>query len=462
MSTSHDKQDGSIASALAAYTKTLRFEDIDPVTLESAKTLLVDSIGCAIAAHESPTVRKCRALVPSFPGPCTVIGTGQRTTMDMAAFVNGAAIRYLDMNDTYMGPGDPGHPSDMLSACLSVGEARGASGRDVLLAMVIAYEVCCRLLDGSRLIANGWDYTLQTLPATALAAGKLMGLDADAMAQAVNIALIAHIPTFQSRAQHLSDWKGLANAQATRDAVFSAMLAEQGITGPAPIFEGTFGMFKQLGGTYEVDVDEFGGRNGQFRINNTSIKAYSSEWFALTAIGAAIELSPQIGDLDNIEQIRVDTTARGVKFLGAEPEKWNPKTREAADHSMPYIVARALIDRAITADSYYPDRIADPRLQRLMPKVTVHEDPEFTAMFPAKTPNRLTVRLAGGRVLEKQLDDLPGFAGRMMNRAEVQEKFDTNVAKYWSKEQSSKVLASIWDLENANDVTQLVSSLLIR
>jgi len=109
-----------IARRLAQYAADLRFQDIDPQSLYAAKTLLIDSIGCAIASHHSTTLTKCRALVPNFPGPCTVLGTSMRTTMDMAAFVNGAAVRYLDMNDTYMGPGDPGHPSDMLSACLGM------------------------------------------------------------------------------------------------------------------------------------------------------------------------------------------------------------------------------------------------------------------------------------------------------------------------------------------------------
>lgn len=451
-----------IAHQLARYAAGLRFEDIDDATLQATKTLLVDSVGCAVAAHASPTVSKCRALVPDFPGPCTIIGTGQRATMDTAAFVNGSAIRYLDMNDTYMGPGDPGHPSDMLSACLAVAEARKATGRELLTAIVLAYEVNLRLLDGSRLIPNGWDYTYMTLPATALAVGKLMGLEVEQLAQAVNISLISHIPTFQSRAQAVSDWKGLANAQATRDAVFAAQLAQQGVTGPAPMFEGTFGVFKQLGAEFQVDLDAFGGRGGQFRINRTSIKPYSSEWFALTAIRAAIDLAPEIGDLDAIENVQVDTTFRGWKFLAAEPEKWNPLTRDAADHSMPFIVARALLDREITADSYSPQAIADPRLQKLMKKVSVTEDKALTAMFPAKTPNRLVVRMKDGRVLQRQVDDLPGFAGRMMNRAEVEEKFGANVRKFWSREEADRALGVLWKLEQASGLAELFKTLIVK
>jgi 2-methylcitrate dehydratase len=450
-----------VAHRLARYAADLRFQDIDPQSLDAAKTLLIDSIGCAIASHHSTTVAKCRALIANFPGACTVLGTTTRTTMDMAAFVNGAAVRYLDMNDTYMGPGDPGHPSDMLSACLAVAQAQGAGGQALITAMMIAYEVNCRLLDGSVLIPNGWDYTYMTLPATALAAGKLMQLDVEALAQAVNLSLVAHIPLLQTRAQHLSHWKALANAQAARDAVFAAQLAQHGVTGPAPIFEGTFGVFRQLGSEFGIDVDEFGGRSGHFRINATSIKPYSSEWFALTAIRAAIDLAPQVGDVSNVAEIRVDTTARGFEFLAAEAEKWNPQTRDAADHSMPFIVARALLDGSITIDSYSPAAIQDPRLQLLMAKVRVNEDKALTAMFPAKTPNRLTIRFKDGRVLERQVDDLPGFAGRMMSRYEVEEKFRSNVERLWSEEQISRALESMWGLEKLEDLDGLLAQFVV-
>jgi 2-methylcitrate dehydratase len=343
-----------------------------------------------------------------------------------------------------------------------VAQAQGSNGQALLTAILIAYEVNCRLLDGSLLIPNGWDYTYMTLPATALAAGKLMNLDVERLTQAMNLALVAHVPLLQTRAQHLSDWKGLANAQATRDAVFAAQLAQHGFTGPAPIFEGTFGAFRQLGAEFRIDVGAFGGRSGQFRINATSIKPYSSEWFALTAIRAALDLAPEVGDVSNVGEIRVETTSRGYKFLAAEAEKWHPQTRDAADHSMPFIVARALLDRSITVDSYSPAAIQDPRLQLLMAKVRVEEDQALTALFPAKTPNRLTIRLKDGRVLQRQVDDLPGFAGRMMSRGEVEQKFRGNVAGMWSEAQTSRALESMWSLEKADEVDDLLAQFVVQ
>ncbi|HXX71818.1 MAG TPA: MmgE/PrpD family protein, partial [Candidatus Acidoferrum sp.] len=340
---------------------------------------------------------------------------------------------------------------------LAVGEAQSVSGEALIVSIALVYEVSCRLADGSHLIPNGWDFTLHSVPAAALAAGTLLGLDQALLTQAVNLGVVAHIPTFQTRVQTLSDWKGLADAQATRDGVFAALLAQQGITGPAPIFEGTHGIFRQLGGDFEIAIDDFGGRGGEFKINETSLKPYPAEGFSLSAIKAALEIAPLIDDLERIRDIQVDTTALGYKYIGKEREKWNPKTRDAADHSMPFIVARALLDRAITVDSYSPAAINDPRVLPLMAKISVREDPALTKLYPAQTPNKLTVRLNDGSTLESRVDDVP----RCTSRPEVEEKFRANVSRHWRNDQASRALDKLWRVEELKDISELFSSLVV-
>ena len=446
-----------IADQLAEYAASLRYDDLDSATTESVKVLLIDSIGCAIAAHGEPMMERCRALSAGIGGQSTVIGTSHRTTMDLAAFVNGGAIRYYDMNDAYSGPGDPGHPSGVISACLAAAESQRASGTELLASIALAFEVNCRILDGSQLIPNGWDNTLPSSPAAAVAAGKLLGLDQRELTHAINLALISHLPTFQTRVQTLSDWKGLADAQAARNGVFAAQLAQQGITGPAPIFEGTCGLFRQLGFQFDMAINDFGGRSGKFKVNETRIKPYAAEFFSLTAIKAAVELAPLIDDLDNIREIQVDTSALGYKYLAQEPEKWHPRTRDAADHSMPFIVARAIVDGTITPDSYAPAAIDDPRVRMLMPKVIVREDPQFSAMYPAKSPNRVIVRRADGSSIESQVDDFPAFP----SRAELEQKFHSNVRRHWTDDQCSRALDGLWRLDQSEDISDVFSLLLV-
>src|SRR5258706_2174459 len=242
-----------LAERLAAYAHDLRYEDLDAATIERAKTIVIDPIGCGVGAWDERPVRACREIALSVTGPATVIGTHRRTTIELAAFANGAAFRYLDFNDTYVGR-FAAHPSDNIAACLAVAEAERASAQELIAAIVIAYEVNCRLVDAFDISARGWDPPVFGLPAVALAAGRLMKLGPGQLGHAVHIAINDHVPLAQTRVGALSDWKGIAAAEAGRNAVFAARLARARLTGPAPIFEGKSGFFAQGSGPASVDV----------------------------------------------------------------------------------------------------------------------------------------------------------------------------------------------------------------
>src|SRR2546421_12370928 len=229
-------RDRPLAERLAAYASGLRYDDLDATTLERVRPLVIDPIGCGIGAWDERPVRACREIALSVNGPATIIGTTRRTTADLATFANGAAVRYLDFNDTYVGR-FAAHPSDNIAACLAVAEAERASAQELMVAIVIAYEVNCRLVDAFDISARGWDPPVFGLPAVALAAGRLMRLTPRQLSNAVSLAINDHIPLALTRVGGLSDWKGLAAAEAGRNAVFAARLARAGVTGPAPIFE---------------------------------------------------------------------------------------------------------------------------------------------------------------------------------------------------------------------------------
>src|SRR5262249_22715755 len=218
-------------------------EDLDSATVERVKSHVIDTLGCGIAAFDERPVRICREVALAVAGGATVIGTKRRTTVDLASFANGAALRYYDLNDAYVGK-IAIHPSDHIAPCLAVAEVERSSAQELITAIVVAYEVNCRLIDAFDISTRGWDPPVFSLPAVALAAGKLMKLDRDRLAQAVHRAATDHIPVAQTRGQTLSDWKGLADAEAGRNAVFAALLARGGLTRPAPILEGHSGCFK--------------------------------------------------------------------------------------------------------------------------------------------------------------------------------------------------------------------------
>ena len=446
-----------LAERLAAYADRLRFEDIDAATIERVKTHLIDTIGCGIGALDERPVGICRNVALAVSGNATIIGTNSRTTPELASFANGAAFRYFDFNDTYVGRFSV-HPSDHIAACLAVAETERASARDLILAIVIAYEVNCRLVDALDITVRGWDPPVMSLPAVALAAGKLMKLSPEQLTQAVNIAVNDHIPMAQTRVQTLSDWKGLADAEAARNAVFAALLARGGLSGPAPIFEGQSGFFKQVSGPGDIDPDKFGGREVPFRIHRCAIKPYPAVIYTQTAIVAGIDVAKEVGSLDRIAAIEIATTQRGYQRTGSEPEKWSPKTRETADHSLPYITARAMFDGDITNDSFATGMFSDPRILAFMQKITVREDPALTARTGG-APTRVTAILADGQRISREVDYAPGFAERPMTRSEVERKFRGNVGKRWPRERTDAVLRALWALDEADDLSRLLGQL---
>jgi 2-methylcitrate dehydratase len=448
-----------LAERLARYANDLRYDDLDAATIEAVKIHLIDTLGCGLAAFDERPVRICREIaLASGGGVATVIGTGRRTTPDLAAFANGAAGRYYDLNDFYVAR-QAVHPSDTIAACLAVAEAERAGAADLITAIALAYEINCRLVDAFDITTRGWDPPVFTLPAVALAAGKLMKLGPDRLAQAVNLAINDHIPMNQTRVQVLSDWKGLADAEATRNAVFAALLARGGLTGPAPIFEGRAGFFKQVSGPATVDVDAFGRRGVPFRINACGMKAYPAVVYTQTAIVAGIAVAKDVGAMDRVAAVEIATTSRGFQAAASDPEKWAPETRDTADHSLPYITARAMFDGDITNDSYAPEKLRDPGILAFMRKITVKEDPALTARIGDVVPTRVTAVLADGQRLSHEVDDVPGFVGRPMGRVDVERKFRGNIGTRWPRERTDGVLEALWALDRADDVALLLGRL---
>jgi 2-methylcitrate dehydratase len=459
-----EPRDSPLAERLATYADRLRYDDLDDATIERVKVHLIDSLGCGIAAFDEKPVRICRDVVLASGGDgATVIGTRRRAAPDLATFANCAALRYFDLNDAYVGR-ITGHPSDNIAACLAVAEAERAGAAELITAIALAYEINCRLIDafGVNIGARGWDVPVLSLPAVALAAGKLMKLSPDKLTQAVSLALNDHISMGQTRVQAVSDWKGIADAEAGRNGVFAAMLARAGLTGPAPIFEGRFGFFELVAGPADVDVGSFGRRGLPFRINQCGLKAYPAHTTAQTTVVAGIALAKEIGNLDRIAAIEIGTTHRGYQIAGSDPEKWAPDTKETADHSLPYIAARAMFDAGLDNDSYTPEKLHDPRILAFMRKITVKEDPDFATLTLNVPPTRLTATLDDGRRLTRLVDSMPGFPGQPISRADVERKFRSNVAKRWPQERTDAVLQALWMLDRMDNLPSLLSQLTLQ
>src|SRR5947207_3694468 len=239
----------TLAHQFADYACALRFEDLSKEVVHEVKRRVIDSLGCALGAWKEEPFVIARRVAGDFSAKhgSTIFGTDHKAPPDWAAFANGCGIRYFDFNDTYLSK-EPAHPSDNISAALAVAESVGVGGCELITAIALAYEGQGRLCDAASIRARGWDHVTYGAFSTALASARVMKLDAERTRHAVNIAGVASAALRQSRVGELSHWKGCAFANAARHAVFAALLAREGMTGPAPIFEGDKGFEKLVSG----------------------------------------------------------------------------------------------------------------------------------------------------------------------------------------------------------------------
>lgn len=435
-----------LAERLADYTISLRYDDLPADVIHATRQRLVDTIGCALGAIDSEPVRSIRSYLATLPaGTSTLLFDRMKVTPDAAAFLNATMVRFLDYNDGYFSL-EPGHSSDNIPACLAVAQAEGLTGKDLIVAIVIAYEVQMRLQDVASLFRRGWDHVNFVTVSATMAVGKLLGLSKVQLVHALGMALNGHIAMRQVRSGELSGWKGASAANASRNAVFCAYLAKHGMTGPSSIFEGEMGFFNQVSGPFELDVRAFGNReNGDFHIKRALTKLYPTNGEMQTAVMAAIHLRQELSSLADIEAIQIDTTDVGFKFLAKDKAKWRPTTRETADHSLPYTVARALIDGTITRATYDEADLADPRVIEIIDKMSVREDPALTAQMPSLA-NRLTIKTHSGKTLTKELGTRE-YKRAAIADAEIERKFLDFAKARFPEPQIRKVLDICWTLE---------------
>lgn len=448
----------TLAQRLARYAKSLRYEDLPASTVHEVKRRFIDSLGCAMGAISGEPGRIARTLAQTVSStvPATIIGTVRESSPEWAAFSNGVHFRYLDYNDTYLSK-EPAHPSDNIASVLAAGEPAGARGRDLILATVLAYEVQCRLCDACSIRARGWDHVTYGSFSTSLAAGKLMGLSEEQLVHAQGLAGTPNNAMRQTRVGELSMWKGCAFANASRNGVFAARLAQAGMTGPAPIFEGQMGFWAEVSGEFEVDVDSFGGGPGAaaqqpFMIDRTYIKFWPAEYHSQSAIDAALQLRPVIGSVEDIAAISIHSFDAAVDIIGGEPEKWRPKSRETADHSLPYCVAVALVDGQVWLEQFDENRFTDERLLDLVAKVSVLRDSELSARYPEGIPNRITVLTKSGVEHVCEVTFPRGHARNPMTDAEVEKKFRALAEPVLPQARVAEALDRLWNLDTESQI----------
>ncbi len=443
---------------LGAFVSSARYADLSDAAREALKLRVLDSLGTALGALGAEPVGRVRALVENFGGtPCCSLIGGGRSAPDRAALLNGALVRYLDFNDAYLAPGESCHPSDNVAPVLAASQYAGADGRDFLAALAVAYQVQCRLSDVAPVRAAGFDHTTQGSYAVAAGVSRALGLDAAATANALAIAGTSLNALRVTRTGELSNWKGLAYPATAFGATHAAFLAARGITGPREVFEGNKGFMDAIAGPFEIDWDA----EDLEAVTGTILKRFNAEIHSQSAIEAMLELRAKHGfGAEDVERIELDVFQVAYDIIGGgeEGDKTDIATKEAADHSLPYLLAVALIDGEVMPAQYDAERILRDDVQQLLRQVEVRPDAELSRRFPAEHACRLRIRLRDGRLLEREKSDYEGFHTRPMSWDLVAAKLERLSTPHVEEDVRERVIDAVARLEQI-DIEELMAPL---
>ncbi len=445
----------SYSQQMAEFAAGLQFEDIPADALKEAKRFLLDSMGCALAAVNNEDMAAMYRFTEKLGGTpeATVIGTGHKTNAPNAALMNCLLTRALDYNDIYWEQ-DPSHPSDLIGAALAAAEANGKTGADALVAILIAYELelrwCHAAEPGVREV--GWHHATLTQFVSPLVAGRLYDLDVDQLTAAVGISGSSHFTLGGVVAGHLTNMKNTADPLASQAGVLAALMAREGYSGPVEVIEGKEGLMEVLNNVTWHPEKLLEGLGQDFLITRCGYKAFPSEALTHQPITAALTIRQEQNlSAADIAHVLVETTTRGADIL-SDPSKYTPKTRETADHSLPYVIAAALADGHVLPDSFHEEKLQDPVIRDLLGKIKVVADPEIDALFPGVKRARVTIVAASGEKYTVQTDYAKGAPQNPLSDEELIAKFRANAAGILSKAQQDAAIEATWRFEEIEDL----------
>lgn len=453
----------TLVEQLGTWVGNVGWEDISEEAREALKGRVLDSVGCAIGALEGEPVKAIRRMTENLGGNprITLIGGG-KSTPDYATFYNGATVRYLDYNDSYLAKNETCHPSDNVAPVLAAAEFAEAEGRDFLTALAVAYQVQCRLSDVAPVRNHGFDHTVQGAYGAAAGAARAMGLNEEQIANAVAIAGTGYNSLRVTRTGELSNWKGLAYPNTAMGAVHATMLARYGITGPREVFEGNKGFMDSIAGSFEIDWD----LEDLERVTETIIKRYNAEIHSQSSIEGLLELRNRENiKPEDIKEIRLTTFDVAYNIIGGGEEggKKLIRYKEEADHSLPYMLAAAYLDGRVLPEQYEPERIMRDDIQHLLQKVHVKPSEAYSDRFPDEMACDIELETTDGRVFTIEKRDYKGFKTQPAGWDVLMEKYNS-LTSHVDGTVAQKIADTIKNLENVkvSELTALLGQIQVK
>ena len=451
----------TITANMARWAANLRFEDLSQDAVYQAKRFLLDSMGCALGGYQQHDVKIALAVLDEIAGrgPATIIGAGKRVDPVSAALANALMIRCMDYNDIYWKQ-DPSHPSDIFPAALACCERAGSGGKELIVGLVLGHEFEMRFCEAAvpGIRERGWHHATLTGIVSPIVAGRALHLSWEQIQHAIGISASRHCTLGAVTAGKLTMMKNTVDPLATQSGVLAALLAEKGYTGPEHVIDGKEGLVHCLGPDWKLSTLT-DGLGSSWRITQCGMKGFPTEALTHTPISAVLDLV-KVNNLkpDEVEKVQVRSLARAADIL-SDPSKYDPRSKETADHSLPYVIAVALVDRQVTPLQFTMEKIMDPQVRAQLKKVEVVADPEIEKAFPALQRAIVTITTVDGRFFSKQLDFPKGDPRNPLTDQEVEEKFSALAGGVLSKRAQKKVKEAIWNLETLDSVGTLMALL---
>src|SRR4051795_11987313 len=449
----------TVTAKMARWAAGLGFGGLSAEAAYQAKRFLLDSIGCALGGYGVHDVKIALEVLDEIAGSgkATVIGSGKRMDAVSAALANALMIRCMDYNDIYWKQ-DPSHPSDIFPAAMAGCERMGSDGRELIVGLVLGHEFEMRLCEAAfpGIRERGWHHATLTAFVFPIVGGRALHLPWQQIQHAIGISASRHCTLGAVTAGKLTMMKNTVDPMATQSGVLAALLAEKGYTGPEHVMDGKEGLAHVFGPDWKLHLLT-DGLGGSWRITQCGMKAFPTEALTHTPISAVLDLVKS-NDLhpDEVAKIQIRSLARAADIL-SDPSKYDPQTKETADHSLPYVIAAALVDRQVTPAQFTMPKIMDPKIREQLNKVEVVADPEIEKLFPALQRVIVHIDTRDGRSFKKQLDYPKGDPRNPLTDSEVEEKFAALAEGVLTSAAQKKVKEAVWNLEHVDSVAELMA-----
>jgi len=458
MATAQTTAKSTVTAEMSRWAAELKFAQLSKEAVYQAKRFLLDSLGCALGGYQQHDVKLALQVLDETAGsgPATVIGTGKKVDVVSASLANALMIRCMDYNDIYWKQ-DPSHPSDIFPAAMAGCERAKGDGRELIVGLVLGHEFECRFCEAAvpGIRERGWHHATLTAFVSPIVAGRALCLGWEQIQHAIGISASRHATLGAVTAGKLTMMKNTVDPLATQSGVLAALLAEKGYTGPEHVVDGKEGLAHCFGPEWKLSVLTQG-LGDSWRITRCGMKAFPTEALTHTPISAVLDLVRE-HDLkpERVEKVLIRSLARAADIL-SDPSKYDPRSKETADHSLPYVIAAALVDRQVTPLQFTPEKIMDADIRAQLRKVEVVADPEIEKVFPALQRVNVTIRTTGGQEFSRQLDFPKGDPRNPLSDREIEEKFAALAEGVLSKTAQQKVKDAVWKLEKLRSVSDLM------